>query len=190
MRSNGSNHYHLTTLWQLDAPLDAVWDAITHPETWPDWWSGAECVVALDHGDPSGVGARQRYTWKSVLPYRLTFVSRVTRVEHQRLLEGFVEGELEGVGRWHFDRENGLTIVRYEWKVRTTRRWMNLLAPLAKPLFRWNHDALMRKGGIGLARHMRTRVAPKASAVTEPADVVDAAGEAPSAADPCACADR
>jgi hypothetical protein len=31
---------------------------------------------------------------------------------------------------------------------------MNLLAPLAKPLFRWNHDALMRAGGIGLARRL------------------------------------
>ena len=158
MRDKGSNHYHLTTRWQLDAPLEAVWDAITHPETWPDWWDGAECVVTLDDGDASGVGARQRYTWKSVLPYRLTFVSRVTRVEHQRLLEGWVEGELEGIGCWHFGCENGLTVVRYEWKVRTTRFWMNLLAPLAKPLFRWNHDALMREGGIGLARHMSARI--------------------------------
>lgn len=154
MRPRAINHYHLTTLWQFDAPLDAVWDAITHPECWPDWWEGAECVVPLEHGDESGLGARQRYIWKSVLPYRLTFDSRVTRVEHQRLLEGEVEGELEGVGCWHFERWEGLTTVRYEWKVRTTPWWMNLLAPFAKPLFRWNHNVLMRAGGIGLARYM------------------------------------
>lgn len=157
MRDCDSNLYDLVTLWQLDAPLDAVWEAITHPEDWPDWWTGAERVVSLDAGDERGVGARQHYTWKSVLPYRLSFVSRVTRVEHQRLLEGLVEGELEGVGRWHFRHENGLTLVRYEWQVRTTRRWMKLLAPLAHPLFRWNHDLLMRAGGIGLARYMHAR---------------------------------
>lgn len=163
MRTNGSNHYHLNTLWQFDAPVDAVWDAITHPERWPDWWDGVECVVALEAGDASGVGARQRYTWKSVLPYRLTFVSRVTRVEPQRLLEGEVEGELEGVGRWHFERAEGLTTVRYEWRVRTTPWWMNLLAPLARPLFRWNHDALMRAGGLGLARYLNARLRAQTS---------------------------
>jgi len=45
--------------------------------------------------------------------------------------------------------------LRYDWQVRTTRLWMNLLAPLAKPLFRWNHDAIMQAGGIGLTRHLQ-----------------------------------
>lgn len=155
MRGRASNHYHLTTSWRLDAPLEAVWEAITHPECWPDWWRGAECVVRLEEGDDNGVGACQRYTWKGLLPYRLTFVSRVTRVVPRELLEGRVEGELEGVGRWHFEHRDGQTVVRYEWQVRTTPRWMNVLAPLARPLFRWNHDALMRAGGIGLARRLR-----------------------------------
>lgn len=154
MRPVGRNQYDLTTLWQFDAPLELVWDAIFHSETWPVWWQGAECIVTLEQGDASGLGARQRYTWKSVLPYRLTFVTRVTRIEPLRLLEGRVEGDLEGVGRWRFGQDHGLTTVRYEWQVRTTRRWMNLLAPLAKPLFRWNHDAIMRAGSIGLARHL------------------------------------
>lgn len=170
MGRDADRHYHLITRWQFDAPLDAVWDEITHPESWPDWWGGAECVVVLDHGDASGVGARQRYTWKSLLPFRLTFVSRVTRVEPRCLLEGLVEGELEGVGCWYFTRENGLTIVRYEWRVRTTRGWMNFLAPLARPLFRWNHDALMRKGGLGLARHLRARFAPREPVERDPGD--------------------
>ena len=28
--------------------------------------------------------------------------------------------------------------------------WMNLLAPIAKPFFRWNHDVIMRWGEGGL----------------------------------------
>ena len=42
----------------------------------------------------------------------------------------------------------------FEWRVRTTRRWMNVLAPIARPVFRWNHDRLMRAGGRGLARRL------------------------------------
>jgi len=149
-----SNRYHLTTLCQFDAPLHAVWDAIVHAEAWPIWWTGVERVVTLEHGDASGLGARRRCTCKSVLPYRLTFVTRVTRLEPLLLLEGRVDGELEGVGCCHFGRNDGFTIVRYDWQVRTTRWWMNLLTPLAKPLFRWNHDAIMHAGGVGLARHL------------------------------------
>lgn len=163
MRAAASHHYHLTTLWRFDAPLDAVWEAILLAEAWPVWWPGVESVVPLDPGDASGLGARRRWRCKSVLPYRLSFVTRVTRVEPLRLIEGRVEGELEGLGCCRLEREAGLTTVRYDWQVRTTRRWMNLLAPLAKPLFRWNHDALMRAGGVGLARQLKARLASQAT---------------------------
>ena len=161
MRKADSNQYHLTTRYHFDAPIDAVWDAILHAEAWPSWWTGVERVVTLEHGDPSGLGTRRRCTCKSVLPYRLTFVTRVTRLEPLRLLEGRVDGELEGVGCCRLKRNDGLTTVRYDWQVRTTRWWMNLLSPLAKPLFLWNHDAIMRAGGIGLARHLNARQGPK-----------------------------
>ena len=28
---------------------------------------------------------------------------------------------------------------------------MNVLAPVARPIFAWNHNAVMRNGGVGLA---------------------------------------
>jgi hypothetical protein len=45
-----------------------------------------------------------------------------------------------------------VTVVRYHWSVKTAKAWMNLLAPIARPLFEWNHDVLMRWGGEGLAK--------------------------------------
>ena len=147
--------YRLTTRRKFDAPLGAVWDAILRVEAWPNWWDGIERVVTLEPGDPSGLGCRRCCTCKSVLPYRLTFVTHVTRVEPLRLVEFLVDGELEGTGRCRLARSGGLTLVRYDWHVRTTRRWMNLLAPMARPLFRWNHDAIMHAGGTGLERHLR-----------------------------------
>lgn len=44
--------------------------------------------------------------------------------------------------------------MRYEWDVRTTQWWMNALAPLARPVFAWNHDYVMRQGGEGLRRRL------------------------------------
>jgi len=149
------NQYRLTTQCQFEAPLAAVWDAILHVEAWPNWWRGIERVVTLEQGDADGVGWRRRCTCKSVLPYRLTFITRVTRVEPLRLVELRVDGELEGNGCCRLARNSGLTVVRYDWHVRTTQWWMNLLAPMARPIFRWNHDAIMHAGGAGLQRHLR-----------------------------------
>ncbi|HLE64007.1 MAG TPA: hypothetical protein VI750_12735 [Pyrinomonadaceae bacterium] len=36
----------------------------------------------------------------------------------------------------------------------TTKAWMNLLAPLARPLFSWNHDVVMGWGGEGLKKQL------------------------------------
>jgi hypothetical protein len=35
---------------------------------------------------------------------------------------------------------------------------MNRLAPLARPVFGWNHDVVMRWGGEGLARRLGGRL--------------------------------
>jgi hypothetical protein len=35
---------------------------------------------------------------------------------------------------------------------------MNLAAPIARPLFKWNHDMVMQQGGKGLARLLNARL--------------------------------
>jgi hypothetical protein len=111
-------------------------------------------VVETRKGDQSGVGSIQRYTWKSKLPYRLSFDMETNRIEPPLLLEGIATGELQSRGLWQLSTEGRETIVRYDWKVETTKRWMNLLAPLARPLFEWNHNVVMSWGAKGLAQRL------------------------------------
>jgi hypothetical protein len=35
---------------------------------------------------------------------------------------------------------------------------MNLLAPIARPVFRWNHDWVMARGGEGIAQRLGCRL--------------------------------
>jgi uncharacterized protein YndB with AHSA1/START domain len=144
--------YRFVTVWRLRAPIGAVWQAIVESENWPRWWQGVQRVSLLRDGDAQGLGEIRRYVWRSKLPYTLAFDMEATRSEAPRLLEGRASGELEGTGLWELSEEDGLTTVRYTWSVRTTRRWMNLLAPLGRRAFAWNHDYVMANGARGLSR--------------------------------------
>ena len=150
--------YRFLTTWLLEAPRERVWDAIYESERWPEWWHGVLEAEELERGDQSGVGRFGRYIWKSKLPYELEFFVRTTRVERPHLLEGDASGELAGTGLWRLYEQDGTTAVIYEWNVRTTRAWMNLLAPIARPIFAVNHNYVMRNGGTGLAQLLGARL--------------------------------
>jgi hypothetical protein len=55
-------------------------------------------------------------------PYRLSFDMRVSAVLPLELLEAQAYGELNGVGRWLFDDQNGLTVcaTNGSWRRRST----------------------------------------------------------------------
>lgn len=154
--------FKFVTVWQIEAPLAQVCDAISHCLYWPNWWQAVEKVEVFDPGGPNGIGSLRRFTWRGRLPYRLTFDLRVTRVVPLTILEGYASGEVEGVGRWCFSNDGVVTVVRYEWHVCLKRRWMTLVAPVARPLFKWNHDYVMRQGGEGLARLLNARLVSQA----------------------------
>jgi len=148
--------YEFTSVWNIDAPLPAVWELIKNADTWPEWWRGVLSNVELTPGDADGIGSIRRSVWKSRLPYKLEFDSELLRIEHHRLIEVRAFGHLEGQGLWQFEELNEhSTRVQYDWTVKTNKAWMNLLAPIAKPLFRWNHDVIMRWGEEGLNRRLR-----------------------------------
>jgi uncharacterized protein YndB with AHSA1/START domain len=150
--------YRFLTTWVIEAERERVWDAIYDSDSWPDWWRGVARTERLADGDERGVGQRGVYHWRARLPYTVRFEVVSTRVERPYLLEGDASGELAGVGRWRLYEEAGTTAVVYEWNVRTTRAWMNVLAPVARPVFRANHDWVMRNGGEGLARLLGGRL--------------------------------
>jgi len=150
--------YNFVTVWRVKAPIESVWNEIYHSGDWPTWWKGVESVVEVRKGDERGVGSIHRYIWKSKLPYRLSFDMETVRVEPPRLLEGIAVGELQGRGLWQLSTESSETIVRYDWNVVTTKRWMNLLSPIARPLFEWNHNVVMNWGAEGLQKRLGASV--------------------------------
>ena len=157
-----TSQYAFVTHWRFDAPIEAVWNELHSPLKWPEWWRGVLLVEKLEAGDASGLGSVHRLVMRSALPYRLDFVVRTVRLERPSIIEGRSRGELVGTGRWTLTSESAsTTTVRYDWNVEATKWWMRRLAPIARPLFEWNHDVIMRWGEDGLRRRLgRANVTP------------------------------
>jgi hypothetical protein len=148
-------NYSFVTTWHLHAPVEDVWEIIRDYRAWPTWWSAIERATQVAPGDAEGHGEIVDLSFRTRLPYRVRFLITTTHVRAPYELDGRATGELEGMGRWRLSREGEGTLVRYFWQVRTTRWWMNLLAPIARPAFAWNHDQVMRSGLVGLQRRLR-----------------------------------
>ena len=152
------NVYSFVTRWKIAAPLYAVWNLIYESADWPNWWRGVKHVTTIQENDASGINGVKEYTWQSLLPYKLSFQMKLVEKIDGKLLRGIAFGELEGQGTWHFSETDGVTSVQYNWNVKTNKAWMNFFSFILKPLFRINHNIVMRWGAEGLAKKLNARL--------------------------------
>ena len=155
--------YRFLTTWIVDAPIEDVWEVVYAIERWPEWWPGVRSVDQLRHGDGDGEGSIYRHVWRSKIPYTVRFEVTVTTVRRPYLIAASADGGLAGTGTFRlFDGQAGTTVT-YDWAVRTTKAWMNAIAPFARPVFAWNHHAVMKQGGVGLAKVLGAPLVAQAS---------------------------
>ena len=148
--------YRFETTWRLRAHQDDAWALLADADTWPTWWPSVRKVEELAPGTRDGTGRRLRYHFSTRLPYTLTFEAQLVEVVEPSRLVAVASGELAGTWTCDLAPDGDDVLVRHVWAVRTTRRWMNVLAPLARPVFSWNHAALMQEGGDGFADRLGT----------------------------------
>lgn len=146
--------YEFVTKWILDGTTaQRVYETLSS-RAYGEWWEGVT-VQVLEEGDEQGLGELRESVFTTKLPYKLRFQSRWTKLERPSVIEMEAFGELEGTGRYDITQTGSRTEVVYTWKVRTTKAWMNVFAPLMKPLFVWNHDQVMHRGAVGLANRLQ-----------------------------------
>ncbi len=151
------SQYTFVTHWKFNAPLENVWNEIRDMDSWPDWWKFVKSVEIIRQGDMKDIGTMRRIVWTTALPYQLSFESELISLEPYHRIEGRAYGELTGIGIWSFESIDKTTSVRYDWIVSTSKKWMNFIAPIARPLFRWNHDKVMSAGYTGLKTRLNLK---------------------------------
>jgi hypothetical protein len=153
-----ASDFLLVSNWRLAAPRPDIWSVLKTPTEWPRWWRFVASVDELDHGDASGLGAKHRVSWTSRLPYRVNLETVVVETQAEQLIRLRAEGDVQGEGCWRLrDAEGGGCSAEYTWRVAVDKPWMRALAPLLRPVFAWNHNAVMDEGERGLKRYLETR---------------------------------
>lgn len=138
------HRYRFRAVWRVPAPSGDVLDALHELDAWTRWWPEIRESHRIDE-DRAVVRVR------SALPYDLHLLL-VRRVDTPTVLEASIHGDLRGFARFRL-RPDGPAATRllFEQEVEAGKPLMRVLAPVARPLFRWNHEAMMRSGARGLA---------------------------------------
>ena len=139
--------------WDVDAPIDVVFDAIADARTYPDWWGAVYIDVEADGPPEPGASSRQHF--KGKLPYHLRTTSTLEQLDRPHAIAGRVEGDLSGRGVWTLTEHGDGTHVRFDWRVNADKPLLRVLTPLLRPLFRWNHNWAIARAMEGLEPYAR-----------------------------------
>ncbi|MFD3658647.1 SRPBCC family protein [Streptomyces sp. NPDC058620] len=143
------SHYRFTSVWDVPAPPDTVYDALERAEDYPQWWPQVRAVTAIDA--TSGTAR-----FRSFLPYELVVTANQShRDPRSRVLEVTMTGDLEGWARWTVAPRAGGSRATYQQEVVVRRALMRRLAVPGRLVFRANHALMMRSGRRGLTARLQ-----------------------------------
>ena len=156
-----ANVYQFEDRWYVPFPIEKVWEVLSRPEEYPNWWRGVYLSAEpLDGGKIRDAGARTAVIAKGWLPYKLRFTLETLRLKKPTLIEFRATGDfVTDASRWILEPAGSGTTVTLEWNPRVEKRAIKLLSPLLKPLFRWNHNWTMKTGQRRIAQYLSTSTA-------------------------------
>lgn len=158
--------YDLRSTWHLHANPDEVWAIIADVNmSWPTWWPHCSFAGPLERKHAATKSQEDvlkattaHLNFKASLGYTLTITIHPTKVHSSSEIEFDAGGHLLGTGRVTLmEKADRTTRMDIDWKVHPTQTWMNLLSPVAAPVFRAAHAHIMRQGEKGLAQALEKR---------------------------------
>jgi len=151
--------YEMRTVWEVEASLDEVLDAMADPRELPRWWPAVYLDVRETAAgrDRDGVGKRVRLLTKGWLPYTLQWDLEVTANRHPHGISVRATGDFDGEGHWHLTERGRTVRLVYLWRVRARKPLLRRLSFLLRPVFALNHDWAMRRGRESLQLELQRR---------------------------------
>jgi uncharacterized protein YndB with AHSA1/START domain len=148
--------------WDVEAPAEAVFEALADARTYPEWWGAVYLDVQADCAPQ--VGCVSQHEFKGRLPYHLKTTSEIVRLDPPREFEVKVVGDLTGRGVWTLTPGDGRVHIRFDWRVLADRPLLRYLTPILRPVFRFNHNWSIQRAREGLEPYARSKASPTSGA--------------------------
>ena len=101
------------------------------------------------------VGSSFSCDWRAPLGYKLRtdiVIDKIIKLNQVRLQ---ASGDLDGTVTCIITKQGDSTRIDMDWQVITTKKWMNLLSPILKPIFTASHHAVMARGQRGFIKYLQ-----------------------------------
>lgn len=147
------NTYRFRSVWHVDAAPSFVFDVLSDIGSYPVWWPEVKGATKV-HDECAELRCR------SVLPFDLVFQANHSMRDQQAgLLRARLTGDLEGYASWELTGRGGGTELLFDQEVEARKAVLRRTALVARPLFRANHEMMMRSGERGLREYLTVRAA-------------------------------
>jgi ribosome-associated toxin RatA of RatAB toxin-antitoxin module len=143
------DRYRFRSEWLLPATPDRVFNALADLGDYVLWWPEIKQVARVDEDSAT-------ITCRATLPFELVFTTTRSREDRDdRVLEATLRGDLEGTTRWTIrSAADDTTVAVFDEDVVARKRLLRAFSPVARPVFGWNHEVMMRHGHAGLIHHL------------------------------------
>lgn len=150
-----AGRYRFDSTWTVAAPPAAVFAAVVDLGAYPKWWPEIRAVRRIDD-DEAEMEVR------AALPYRLLLrMRRSVQDEATGTVQVDISGDLVGVLRGDLRPAAEGTRLRIRQDVALRKSLLRRFERVARPVYRFNHTVMMRRGVRGLNQHLvGHRVAP------------------------------
>lgn len=153
--------YRFVDHWYIKAPIETVYNHVSDPRTYVNWWPSYDGVRVLKDVPYPHVGGQVELIVKSPFGYRLRLEVETAEANPPTYLKTVSRGQLAGTGIWEFSQEGDVTHpvthAVWTWIVRSDHPLLNRLEWFAKPIFALSHILASGKGHRGLKKLLETK---------------------------------
>ena len=153
MSVEGTAQYRLQSRWALPTDVDHAWDVVESLLDSGDPFVGGDAVTVEGHDDEG-----MHVVTASHLGYVLRFVLTDVEVRRPDRVTVRASGDLQGHGIVRVRPDGECSAIEIDWQVETTRRWMRVVGPVARPAFVAAHGQVMRQGRKAFVRWLRPQL--------------------------------
>lgn len=151
------HQFRFADRWIINGTSEQVAEVFSDTHELWRWWPQLSKIPFASADKPNGVNRHFVYQARGFLPYRLSIEFNVTKVDYPHFFEVEISGDLFGMGQGHIKQVGSDVVVDFHSFICAGKRYLKILAWLAKPLLIAQHRWVMRQGEKGLSIEMKRR---------------------------------